>query len=188
MEKIKSYSNDVSYEETMMNSITLPRITLNMPELESFNKVAINASSSLGYQTYKDKMADMQLLGVMAELGILPFEQAAVDEYKRKKLREKNGSPLLSWLKFHPWYWESQKISSYDGYIPQDILEKAIQLSYRYSRNDDSTLITIGVETLEKRRHVVDPDPFIYVRVWTGQDERTPRHYFAVWDEPGFQF
>lgn len=153
-----------------MNAIALPRITLPIFDVQLFEVELKKAGDLLDYVHGYQTLRDQQLLRTLDEMGILPFERAAVTEYKKKMKRANLFK--MPWNRRH---WYTTELRRYSAPVPLEVLKKANEIRVRHT-------VTVGVDyfALEARDYYADPF------LWVQASDTTPRHHIAVWDEPKF--
>lgn len=179
----------------MNTAIALPRLVIPVPELTKFFTDSRRILGTHAMLTIRSREA--ALLLCLQEMGIAPFLQTAVDEYKAKRMAEaRKGVGLFNRRSIK---WRQAYAKFYNRPMPLEIVQRANDLVVRLNNKDNSADIRFGIDYLaNQKEHMtnkewVEYDPFLMVRVQRRTDERDAEadevsgwHYIGVWDEPGF--
>lgn len=171
-----------------MNSITLPRISVPvLQDIELPVDLLRRAFSALGYQYSSPGALDTNLVRLLSEFGVAPFEPTAVRAYKKAMFKKHKANWLtrITTLSSERVAWRMTPISIYRDPIPVSVLDTAIELSQKAKWPIEFRVEHLGTFDFEKahEEYMKTYDPFLIVRV----SRIGPWHHIAVWDEPTFK-
>ncbi len=172
------------------NELRRARASEIVPEFDLISAIALKAEALLGYSALRKRLGihPASLTRTLEELGIDPFLEEDVKEYKARKaqaLEDKVWADFRGRAGLEPVAavealvtsfvhvaWRRTKLARFQGEIPEFALSRAIEIKERLPK----ARFYVDELTVDKRY-----DPFLIVAC--GRE----RFYIDVWDEPEFE-
>jgi hypothetical protein len=156
-------------------SSILVRGEVVIPEVKKqVRSLARRAHDKLGYTVLSQVLHKPKVLArALLKLGIEPFSNRSISEYKQQKLKEaeKHLQRSGKHYKFRV-AWSMTDITKYKKPIPEFVLQKALEIK------DVVPYVSFKVDELSYQPM---PDPFLVAEL------EQERYYIEVWDEPKFE-